>query len=955
MMPTFLHPWLLLTLAALPAIWWLLRATPPQPRRIEFPATRILKGLTSEEETPNHTPWWLTAIRMLAAGLAILAFAEPVLNPQAALVTTGGPVVLAIDNGWAAAAHWDQRQDEAGRLIDEAEGAGRSILIAPTARDARAVPPRVMSAKDARDSLAALVPQPFAPGRIEAAVSIERALGAGGGANIFWLSDGIAGTDSKAFAEKLASLAGAAGHLTVLTPTSSAEALGLVSTLGEGGALNFRVLHAAGSSRTATVEAMSGANQPLSETTVELPAGGSSPVGHVDVPLELRNQIARLAIRAEPSAGAVQLLDSATRWNRVGLVTGAARESSQPLLGHLYYVERALRPFAELAIPDDSDSATAITKLIAANVSVLVLADVGKVTGPARDAIDKFLARGGVLIRFAGVRLEEGGDDLLPVDLRAGERSLGGALSWSTPQPLAAFEADSPFAGLKVPDDVRISRQVLADPALLSDRTHIWARLADGTPLVTAEKRGSGWIVLFHVTANSDWSNLPLSGLFVDMLRRITRFTGLAELAGARGASAGSATPEANLLPPLESLDAHGALGPAPPTAEPLARDTPSGFAPDAAHPPGLYGAEGTSRALNVLGPEAVLAPIADLPSGVSAIAYRGIVARPLKPLALAFVFGLLLTDMLAVFLLQFGGGFGRRASTSGAALAFGLVLATALAPHDAEAAGNTSAPVAAVGSDSDQFALKAALATRLAYVVTGDVSTDEASRLGLTGLGQVLNQRTAVEPAEPIGVHIDTDELAFFPVLYWPVIKDAPALSEPTRARIAAYMKGGGLILFDTRDEGDRLPGLDSGTGNGALQRIVSGLDIPRLEPVPAGHVLTKSFYLLRGFPGRYDSGPMWVEAGGGGQTGTAAASAEGSEPRESDGVSSVIVTGNDLAGAWAVDANGNGLNAVIPGGEEQRELAYRVGINIVMYALTGNYKADQVHVTTILERLGQ
>ena len=63
-------------------------------------------------------------------------------------------------------------------------------------------------------------------------------------------------------------------------------------------------------------------------------------------------------------------------------------------------------------------------------------------------------------------------------------------------------------------------RQVLAEPdAALSDK--VWARLGDGTPLVTAGPRGKGLIVLFHVTADTTWSNLPLSGLFVDMLRRI--------------------------------------------------------------------------------------------------------------------------------------------------------------------------------------------------------------------------------------------------------------------------------------------------------------------------------------------------------------------------------------------------------------------------------------------------
>src|SRR5262249_37148219 len=144
----------------------------------------------------------------------------------------------------------------------------------------------------------------------------------------------------------------------------------------------------------------------------------------------------------------------------------------------------------------------------------------------------EWVKKGGVLVRFAGPRLETGGDDMLPVALRLGGRSLGGALSWSSPQPLAPFCDDSLFAGLPVPPGVLVSRQVLADPAALPPDVKVWARLKDGTPLVTAARRGDGQVIFFHVTANSDWSNLPLSGLFVEMLRRITslgRLGGAAE------------------------------------------------------------------------------------------------------------------------------------------------------------------------------------------------------------------------------------------------------------------------------------------------------------------------------------------------------------------------------------------------------------------------------------------
>ena len=72
-------------------------------------------------------------------------------------------------------------------------------------------------------------------------------------------------------------------------------------------------------------------------------------------------------------------------------------------------------------------------------------------------------------------------------------------------------------------------------------------------------------------------------------------------------------------------------------------------------------------------------------------------------------------------------------------------------------------------------------------------------------------------------------------------------------------------------------------------------------------------------------------------------------------DGVSSVIIGANDYASAWATGPEGRPMYPTVPGGPRQRELAYRTGTNVVMYSLTGNYKADQVHVPSILERLGQ
>jgi hypothetical protein len=312
---------------------------------------------------------------------------------------------------------------------------------------------------------------------------------------------------------------------------------------------------------------------------------------------------------------------------------------------------------------------------------------------------------------------------------------------------------------------------------------------------------------------------------------------------------------------------------------------------------------------------------------GASPLPYTEAPRTNLAPLIFAIAALMFLLDTLATILL--GGGF-RRAVTTAAAVALLFVLPM---PHQSFAQDK---PV-------DQADIEAAIQSRLAYVKTGDAELDEVSEQGLKGLTLIMTDRTSTVLADPVGVDITTDELVFYPMLYWPVPETAQPLTDAVRAKLSAYMKNGGMIFFDTRDGG--LDASLNGGGNPALQRLLERLDIPPLEPVPEQHVLTRSFYLLDRFPGRYEGPAPWVEARTAGQ-----ASASGA-----DGVSSIIIGANDYAAAWAIDNNGVGLYAVTPGSDRQQEFAFRTGVNIVMYALTGNYKADQVHVPAFLERLGQ
>jgi hypothetical protein len=948
----FLQPWILLGLAVLPAIWWLLRLTPPSPHHVVFPPTRLLKDLKSTEETPAHSPWWLTALRMLLAALIVLALARPVLNPDRESFAGTGPLLLIVDNGWGAASHWPERMEAIDAAIDRAMRDGRTVVLAPTAPGDPLIGP--ISAEQARERAAGLGPQPYAPDRKALAETLQRELGGKTDYSVVWLSDGLDYGEGSALPEALAKLAGSSGSVVMLRPERDDAALALDQTAGERGGLTARILSGVEGPRAGVVKAVTGRGEPLGEASFTLPQGARETKAQFDLPLEIRNQVARIEIGGEKSAGAVYLLDARSEWHRVGIISGESREAAQPLLSPLYYVQRALSPYADVVTPAEANVSMGVHELIEDKVSTIVLADIGKLVPGTEEELEGWLKAGGVLIRFAGPRLEQGGDELLPVALRRGGRQLGGSLSWSTPQPLATFESTSPFRGLTVPDDVKVNRQVLADPTVSTD-AQIWARLADGTPLVTASSRGEGWIVLFHVTANSDWSNLPLSGLFVEMLRRAVNMgpskvdvtSGESQAAaGPSKASSQTAAPT-SALPPIQTLDGYGQLTPPPARAAPLASDQIDTAQPSPEHPPGYYGPSGAARAFNVITSKTVLKPLKPIEGAAQVSGYVMRKPVPLEPWLYLGVLALFAIDVLIVVLMSSGWSFTRRASQAASIL---LAFSLLTLPHgvaDAQAQAETQQGSGPAANSSEDFAKKASLKTHLAYVMTGDPQIDEVSRQGLAGLSKVLTARTALEPAEPMGVDIDKDELAFFPILYWPVREDAEPLSDATLAKVDAFMKQGGFIIFDTRDQDTAM--LGANTQSKALSRLIGQLDVPPLEPVPENHVLTKSFYLMRSFPGRFDGGTLWVEA----EPEDEADRTERS--RRTDGVSSIVVTSNDLASAWALDDGNRPIYAAVPGGEVQREMAFRAGVNLVMYALTGNYKADQVHVPALLERLGQ
>ena len=922
---SFAAPALLWGLLALPVLWLILRAVPPAPTRRYFPAMILLLGLRDAQRSADRTPWWLLVLRALAVAAAIVGFAGPTRAPLTQMPSQD-PLLIVMDGSWAQAQDWPALRAAALAALAEAGRQGRlaaSIRLtdAPTA-------PQWQSADVLTASLAATIPAPRAPRDLGAFAQLLQ----GGRFETLWLSDGLDHAGRGALLAAVQS----AGPVQVVLPARPAYGMAPASfDKGEIVASVRRVATPLPAEVTvlAIGTAPNGAQAELGRALARFDAGAAQASARFRLPPELRSRITRFDIEGQRSAGAVSLTDDTLKRRKVALIAPSVAAEGLQLLSPTHYLNVALAPSSDIL-------RGSIDEVLAQGPDTIILADVAKIAAPEAEALTKWITQGGTLLRFAGPRLAamagegaaQGRDELLPVRLRAGGRVTGGAMSWGEAKALAPFDAKSPFAGLSAPPDVTVSAQVLAqpDPDLAAATL---ATLADGTPLVTRRDLGAGQIVLFHITANAEWSTLPLSGLFVQMLERLS--------VASRTEAADQQEVAASLWQAQSLTDAFGA---AQEGADRAGVDGPALWealqqGPSAAVPAGLYAGKTRKIALNVVQADEVMRAY----SWPSSVTLRGSDLPPpaqAKGPLLTLALLLLMLDVLAS--LALAGRLGGGALGKGASAAAVIALLFAALP---------AAPVhAQSGAQADDFlAMRATRGVVLAHVLTGDAAVDDIAAAGLRGLGEALAYRTNIEPELPMAVNIETDELDFYPFLYWPISAEQDLPSDKALAKLNRFLRTGGMIMFDTRS-GD----LPSAPEEAALQALTIGLDIPPLEPVPQDHVLGRSFYLLSSFPGRYEGGPVWVEAA----PESTLDAPDGMPFRNlNDGVTPVIIGSHDWAGAWAVDENLSYLLPVGRGfaGEQQREYAYRFGINVIMHVLTGNYKSDQVHVPALLDRLGQ
>ena len=902
-------PLALLGLIALPVIWWVLRATPPAPKDAALPSMRLLDELDPREETPARTPFWLLLMRMVAAAAALAGLALPIYAPGAANEAgNDGPLLIVMDNGWASAPRWNELTSAADSALDTASRDTPTHLLLTAPRTLNSDPNERLTRAEMGRRIASLEPLSWSTDRDDA---LERLTESGlKPQRILWATDGIDMGSGADFARALSDIAPLSIYA---APPTGAAAITGISADPNGVSVTLRRAGQDGV-ETLFVSALTLDGSAIATAEAEFEQGRRDAEARFTLPAAALARISRFVATGRQGAGTVWLWDSADRSRRVGLVSQG--DVAQPLLSDVHYVRQALKPFATLTEGELGD-------VIASSPDAIILTDVGSVPESQLEALTTWIESGGALIRFAGPRLAASGDTLVPTPLRRASRALGGSLAWDEPQKIAGFPETSPFAGLSAPADALVKQQVLAEPAPdLQSKT--WARLEDGSPLVTADKRGAGAVILFHVTAGPDWSNLPYSGVFAQMLRR--------SIAAGKGEAVDDG---AGTYAPLLVLDGYGRPDQPSDTAAPIAADAFADLVPSEQHPPGLYQGPAGTRAVNAAA-SARPTLITDWPSSAVLLGDAEAKTFPLGGWLLGGAMILLALDLLIALSVA---GRLPRLRKAAAALAGGVMALSLVGAPDASA----QSPFANPGFNRDEPELskaeQAALSIRFGYVQTGDARTDEATRSGLIGLSRILYLRTSVEPEAPHALNLETDALELYPLIYFALAPNAEPLTPRAAERLNTYMRGGGALIIDTRNGGS----VGQAADFSSIETLLDGLDTPAMAPVPRDHVLTRSFYLLDGFPGRYTGRALWIEA-----------PAANASQRRGDGVSHLFIGDADWAAAWAIDERGRPLYSV-DGGQQQREMANRFGVNLVMYILTGNYKEDQVHLPAWWERSGR
>ncbi|MFN5174437.1 MAG: BatA domain-containing protein, partial [Holosporaceae bacterium] len=648
--PSFHQPLWLLPLLLLPLLWWWLRQRDRQPLTVAFPATRLLLNFVNLVPRARP-PIWRRVLQLLLLASLMVALAQPYW-PSRRPPIANQPTLLVLDNGWLAGQHWGSLQQAAITLLDQLP-ADQPVYVISTTSLAAPLPPLgqpPIAVDEAKAMIGRWQPNswPIDPGFAEH-LKVQPwwyQLG-----QVWWLTGSMQDQASKNVMGNLEAALPMGGRLrpllvgrqqavlTGLTPLNSLNSLNSL-TVPTDTALPANAikpegwlvqLNSSGGSQRQELQLVDEDGQLLAQQQVTL-VGGAQTIPLL-APTPQLAKASQLRLVGQRHPGAVWLLPVGAGHAGVGLIGEAASLQSRPPLSQAaHYLTQALQP----SPPVMAD----VTALLAEGggnpiPAMMLWPEDQMLNAEERAALTAWVSRGGVLLRLGvsvdsndgsygslsfGDRAQSNNgvitDALLPGRLLAEPRRFGGLLSPQVQQRVRAT-ANTPVADL--PEvELAIQQAWLSLPDV-EQASETWLSLPDGSPLLSARPLGQGWLLLLHVPATPNWSDLPMSTLFPQLLQRLAMFAGqqpavrgmVAMPAHGQSLAGDLATATEALPAPLSvpaptktaglmawrQLDGYGRLVPAQSHSQALPLDKPTAVTYD--HPPGYYGMAGSARPLN--------------------------------------------------------------------------------------------------------------------------------------------------------------------------------------------------------------------------------------------------------------------------------------------------------------------------------------------------------------------
>ena len=885
----------LIGLLSLPIIFFIVKLYPPTPREKKYSSFFLLKDILKTNNTKSKFPLWLLILRLLLCLLIIIFFSDPYLKKTSTTENYKNYVIIA-DNGWSITSNYQNYKNIIKDISIEAENHNKELHIYFSSLEKITKPNIFKHHNEVMEFIsrnAPLAQQTFRK-------NLNKILEQNNyfkSSKVFYIFSNFDSGSLLAQNKTLSLIKENNSLIEIINPIKKITFIKELNIKKE--KLELKIQRKGYyANNDFTLKIFGDNSDVLFEKKYTFKSNLNEYKLLETFPLEVINQFFKIKILNESHAGATFYLDDYGKRVAIGLVAEDEISSEKPLLSPIYYIKKSLDQNHSIHI-------ASIKKILEEKKSIIFLPSNNKVSKTDKKRLKNWVNKGGVLVRFSDKNIIN--QKNLYLDEKnyfPSLRRIAKDFSIQEKLSITPFKKNKLLSSLEIPNDLVFEKQLIIDNHK-SDIV-VLASLEDQSPLITMKYVGSGKVILFHVTSNNEWSNLPLSSLFKDIISKL-------------------------LLVPLEQkieyseemsmkfrINSYGELASPIKTYYYKNSDFLKENYPSFRNPAGIYENENLSIALNLSGnfnTESFFSNIDEkflIKSNYEKSVFQ------LKNYILVLIFITFFLDMLInillknnVLLIKFFKNI--RIST------FLLVFLIILPIHR---------KIDASENYNNLF---------LAYVKTDNKLFNQIAFSGLNNLKSYLIKRTSISPKGVKEIDIINDKILYFPLIYWKVADNINNLEEKTVKKIRNYLNTGGIILFDIIESSRS----GSSTNEYALEKIkalFSDLGIEKLEQISKDHTIARSYYLLKNFPGRFDNRNLLIDT---------------DNLDSKDGVSSVIVGSNDWTGAWAVDNNNYPLYQVVPGGDRQREISFRFGINLMMYALTGNYKSDQVHNKSILERL--